>query len=76
MELRKTQARVIEAQWKAFVESLREAGSLDNCIVICDVSGWAALAQNETKITCILPAISLSPFNAGFITFSAQPQLV
>ena len=88
MELRKTQALVIEAQWKALVESLREASSLDNCIAICDVSGsmgYIGAEYNKNNVYPILPGISLSlifaalgkpHFNAGFITFAAQSQLV
>ena len=37
--LAETKWRVIEAQWKTLIESFREAGTLDNCISICDVSG-------------------------------------
>jgi len=88
IEARKIQTRVIEAQWKTLIESLREAGSLDNCMAICDVSGsmgYIAAQYDKNEVPPILPAVSLSlvlaslakpPFNGGFITFSAQPQFV
>ena len=86
--LLETQKRVIEAQWKTLIESLREAGSLDNCIAICDVSGSMGdinAKYDKKRVAPILPAISLSlllatlakpPFNAGFITFSATPKFL
>ncbi|KAH7105829.1 hypothetical protein BKA62DRAFT_688120 [Auriculariales sp. MPI-PUGE-AT-0066] len=33
------QRKVVEAQWKTMVAKLSEAGSLDNCLALCDVSG-------------------------------------
>ena len=86
--LAETKARVIEAQWKTLIESLREAGTLDNCIAICDVSGsMGSIAGKYDKnhVSPIFASISLSlvlasltkpPFDAGFITFSARPQFV
>ena len=86
--LLETQKRVIEAQWKTLIESLREAGSLDNCIAICDVSGSMGdinAKYDKNRVAPIFPAVSLSlllatlakpPFNAGFITFSATPKFL
>jgi hypothetical protein len=84
-KLAKAQLRVMEAQWKTLIESLRASGSIENSIAVCDVSGsMGSLAEKYDKrdVNPILPAISLSlvlaslakpPFNGGFITFSAQP---
>ena len=86
--LAETKARVIEAQWKTLIESLREAGTLDNCIAVCDVSGsMGNITEKYDKahVSPIFASISLSlvlaslakpPFDAGFITFSAQPEFV
>ncbi|KAF4598907.1 hypothetical protein EYR38_007319 [Pleurotus pulmonarius] len=83
----KAQLQVLEAQWKTLVDSLREAGSLDNCIAVCDVSGsMGSISQKlcKEKPQPIFPAVALSlilaqlakpPFN-GFITFSASPNFV
>jgi hypothetical protein len=82
---RKMQIRVVEAQWKTMIERLRESGSLDNSIAICDVSGsmgWLGYHRNN-RVQPIYPAISLSlvlaqlakpPFNNAFITFSSKPK--
>ena len=86
--LAETKARVIEAQWKTLIESLREAGTLDNCIAVCDVSwsmGQIYGGYDKRRVSPIFASISLSlvlaslakpPFDAGFITFSACPEYV
>jgi hypothetical protein len=89
--LAETQARVVEAQWATLLARLREAGELDNCIAVCDVSGSMGLLENPYEsrksftVNPILPAISLSlvvarlakpPFKDAFITFSESPQMV
>ena len=83
-----TKSRVIEAQWKTLIESLREAGTLDNCLAVCDVSGSMGIIHgkyDKNNVEPIFASISLSlvlaslakpPFDAGFITFSAEPQYV
>ncbi|KAF8161509.1 hypothetical protein B0H34DRAFT_653995 [Crassisporium funariophilum] len=84
--LAETQLRVVEAQWKTLIESLRDSGSLENSLAVCDVSGSMGSIMgkyNKDHVPPILPAISLSlvlsaltkpPFNGGFITFSASPR--
>ncbi|KAF5374611.1 hypothetical protein D9615_008956 [Tricholomella constricta] len=90
--LKTMQIRVVEAQWKTLIERLRESGSINNALAICDVSGsmgdldYAARNCKKLKnIEPILPAISLSlvlahlakaPFTGGFITFSERPEFV
>ncbi|KAG6915849.1 hypothetical protein DXG01_009608 [Tephrocybe rancida] len=85
-----TQVRVVEAQWKTLINRIRESGSLDNSLAICDVSGSMGSVsffprKKSDDVEPIFPAISLSlvlaslakpPFNGGFITFSAHPQFV
>jgi hypothetical protein len=83
----KREAQVIDAQWDAMIARLRGAGTLDNCLALCDVSGsmgdiyW--LYGPETRP--ILPALALSmtlaqlakpPFANIFVTFSSDPALV
>ncbi|KAF9047611.1 hypothetical protein BJ165DRAFT_1467253 [Panaeolus papilionaceus] len=83
------QVRVAEAQWKTLVSSLKETGTLDNCLAVCDVSGsMGTLDYYDRKskvVSPIFPSVALSlivatiakaPFNGGFITFSEHPQFV
>ncbi|KAG1736398.1 uncharacterized protein EDB91DRAFT_1224725 [Suillus paluster] len=91
LKLAETRAHVVEAQWATLLERLCEAGELDNCIAICDVSGSMGSVHHDystsrmSDVSPIWPAISLSlilarlakpPFNDAFITFSANPQMV
>lgn len=83
-----SQIRVVEAQWKALVQSLREHGTLSNALAVCDVSGSMGdiYSQLDKKdVRPIFPAVSLSlvlaqlaqpPFDNGFITFSESPRYV
>ncbi|KAF9525012.1 hypothetical protein CPB83DRAFT_860409 [Crepidotus variabilis] len=88
-KLAETEARVAEAQWKTLISNLRESGSIENSIAVCDVSGSMGsiydCGDKRFGVSPILPAVSLSlvlaalakpPFNGGFITFSSRPQFV
>ncbi|KAJ6561690.1 hypothetical protein B0H19DRAFT_1142314 [Mycena capillaripes] len=86
-ELSAASVRVVEAQWKTLVKSLGDAGTIENSVAICDVSGsMGSLHSFDSKnIQPIFPSVALSlllaqlarpPFNGGFITFSADPQFV
>ena len=91
-ELIQIELRTVDAQWASLVSRIREAGTLDNCIAVCDVSGSMGLVSYcpSTKskfkdVHPIWPAISLSlliarlakpPFHNAFIPFSASPSLV
>jgi hypothetical protein len=83
----KLEAQVVDAQWDAMIARLRSAGTLDNCLALCDVSGsmgdiyW--LSGPDTLP--ILPALALSmtiaqlakpPFANIFATFASDPALV
>ncbi len=86
----KRETQVIDAQWDAMIARLRSAGTLDNCLAICDVSGsmgsiYRPANTHNTKPDPILPAVALSmtlaqlakpPFSNIFVTFSAKPEIV
>ncbi|KAH9975635.1 hypothetical protein BJV74DRAFT_967795 [Russula compacta] len=82
----KREAQVIDAQWDAMIARLRGAGTLDNCLAICDVSGsMGDIYWTKSETPPILPAVALSltlaqlakpPFANVFVTFSADPQIV
>lgn len=82
----KREAQVVDAQWNAMLERLREAGTLDNSLALCDVSGSMGDIYWHYPVTePILPAVALSmvlaqlakpPFANMFITFSADPEIV
>jgi hypothetical protein len=83
----KREAQVVDAQWDTMIARLRDAGTLDNCLAVCDVSGsmgnldWLVPGVTQP----ILPAVALSmvlaqlakpPFANLFVTFSANPKIV
>lgn len=80
------EAQVVDAQWNTMLARLREAGTLDNSLAVCDVSGsMGDIYWQDTETQPILPAVALSmvlaqlakpPFANMFITFSAKPKVV
>ncbi|KAJ7575979.1 hypothetical protein C8J56DRAFT_1017042 [Mycena floridula] len=83
-----TKMRVAEAQWETMIASLRESGTIENSLAICDVSGSMGGIHSfgaQRSPEPIVPAIALSlivsrlakyPFNLGFISFSSSPAFV
>ncbi|TEB37927.1 hypothetical protein FA13DRAFT_1761377 [Coprinellus micaceus] len=67
--LRETQIRVAEGQWKSLVAKLRESGTLENSVAICDVSGSMGSIYGTSPVVA-------PPFNSGFISFSEKPQWI
>jgi hypothetical protein len=86
----KREAQVVDAQWNAMLARLREAGTLDNSLAICDVSGsmggiFIPESLGPGRPDPILPAVALSmvlaqlakpPFANVFISFSAKPEII
>ncbi|KAI9464967.1 hypothetical protein BJY52DRAFT_1184014 [Lactarius psammicola] len=80
------EAQVVDAQWNAMLARLRDAGTLDNSLALCDVSGsMGDIYWYYPDTQPILPAVALSmvlaqlakpPFANMFITFSANPEIV
>lgn len=71
-------SQVNEAQWLNYVENIKEAGSLDNCIAVADVSGSMERLPLQCCIalSLLVCTVSKPPFNRTFITFSERPQIV
>ncbi|CAE7195355.1 unnamed protein product [Symbiodinium sp. CCMP2456] len=73
-----------QGQWRAMVERIREAGQLQDCIAVCDVSGSMS-CEAAPNISCMDVAIALSllvaelssgPLARQVITFHERPSLV
>ncbi|EJD43042.1 hypothetical protein AURDEDRAFT_114880 [Auricularia subglabra TFB-10046 SS5] len=44
-----TEKQVVEAQWDAMVQNVRNSGALDNCLAVCDTSGSMGIfAQDDS----------------------------
>ncbi|EFJ14292.1 hypothetical protein SELMODRAFT_423699 [Selaginella moellendorffii] len=64
-----------ELQWRAMVDELRQKGSLQNAVSICDVSGSMNGTPLEVAIALGLLTAELSdePWKGRLITFSNEP---
>jgi hypothetical protein len=83
--------KIVDGQWSALVERMRESGHLGNSIAVCDVSGsMGCIDQDEedsrdekespifmaVAFSLLLARLTSPPFADHFITFSDTPQLV
>ncbi|KIJ25695.1 hypothetical protein M422DRAFT_273326 [Sphaerobolus stellatus SS14] len=86
----KVNMQVVDAQWKSLVDRIKESGTLENALAVCDVSGsMGSISHMEhyskhSPLPPILPALALSillaqvarpPWGNSFISFSASPKL-
>ena len=76
--------KIIDGQWKALVQRIKDSGSLESSIAVCDVSGSMFSPELADKTVPLHSAIGLSlliaevakpPFNGAFITFSESPSV-
>ncbi|KAM0432960.1 hypothetical protein ACHAPT_004665 [Fusarium lateritium] len=76
------ESKVVDGQWKTLVQRIKDSGTLESCIAVCDVSGSMTYPEFPDKTTPMDSAIGLSmliaevakpPFAGAFITFSANP---
>jgi len=76
---------VIDGQWNTLVKRVRDTGTLQSSIAVCDVSGSMSYPSFKDGSCPMDSAIGLSllisgvtgpPFGGGFITFSEKPLYV
>ncbi|KAG6552811.1 hypothetical protein Mapa_005759 [Marchantia paleacea] len=70
-------AEVAELQWKRMVSDLKEKGSLNNCLAVCDVSGSMSGIPMEVCIALglLLCELAEEPWKNNLITFSENPMI-
>lgn len=75
-------AKVVDGQWRALVQRIKESGTLTSSIAICDVSGsmcWPVFPDGTCPmdsaigLSLLLAEVTAPPFGGAFITFSARP---
>ncbi|KAI1015204.1 hypothetical protein LB503_003970 [Fusarium chuoi] len=78
------EAKVLDGQWNTLVKRIKDSGTMDSCIAVCDVSGSMNGPVFRDQTTPIDSAIGLSlllaevakpPFAGTFITFSEHPRV-
>ncbi|KAB8343083.1 hypothetical protein FH972_022677 [Carpinus fangiana] len=76
---------MLDGQWNALVQRIKDSGTLESSIAVCDTSGSMGAPRFSDGTTPLDSAIGLSmlvaqataaPFGGGFITFSARPRFV
>jgi hypothetical protein len=82
VQAQELEGQVLDAQWDSLVRRVRESGTLDSCIAVCDVSGSMTGPRFADGTAPIHTAIGLSllmaevvgpPFGGAFVTFSGLP---
>ena len=76
--------RVVDGQWRALVQRIKDSGTMGSSIAVCDTSGSMTGPMFRDGCTPLDSAIGLSllvaevtapPFGGHFITFSAKPEV-
>jgi hypothetical protein len=76
------QSEVIDGQWSTLVQRVRDAGSLQSSIAVCDVSGSMASPRfkdgscpmdSAIGLSLLISEVAVAPFGRGFISFHESP---
>ena len=76
------QQMVLDGQWKALVQRIRDSGTMQNAIAVCDVSGSMTYPKfkdgsrpmdSAIGLSLLLAEIVEKPWGGTFITFSENP---
>jgi len=68
----------VNQQWASLVDSVRDAGKIESCLAVCDVSGSMEGKPMDVAVSLslLLAEIAEEPWRGLICTFSATPQLV
>ncbi|RMZ06190.1 hypothetical protein D0862_04718 [Hortaea werneckii] len=84
-KLYQMQLKSLDGQWQTLVQRIKDSGSLESAIAVCDVSGsmtgprfpdGSCPMDSSIGLSLLLAEITKPPFGGAFITFSAEPQVV
>ncbi|RYP06032.1 hypothetical protein DL764_003395 [Monosporascus ibericus] len=82
--LQATNEKVANGQWKTLVQRIKDSGSLESSIAVCDVSGsmtspvfrdGTCPMDSAIGLSLLLAEVTPPPFGGAFITFSAKPEV-
>lgn len=77
--------KTLDGQWQSLVQRIKDSGSLESAIAVCDVSGsmtgprfsdGSCPIDSSIGLSLLLAEVTKPPFGGAFITFSAKPQVV
>lgn len=76
--------KILDGQWRALVQRIRNSGTLQSSIAVCDVSGsmsgprqpdGTCPLDSSVGLSLLLAEVVEPPFGGAFISFSADPQI-
>lgn len=74
--------KVVDGQWKSLVQRIKDSGTLESSIAVCDVSGSMSgpifadrtcPMDSAIGLSLLLAEVTAPPFGGTFITFSESP---
>ncbi|KAI1122666.1 hypothetical protein F5Y10DRAFT_253565 [Nemania abortiva] len=80
----KLSAKVADGQWRTLVQRIKDSGTLESSIAICDVSGsmcgpifkdGTCPMDSSIGLSLLLAEVTAPPFGGHFITFSSNPEV-
>ncbi|KAK3052901.1 hypothetical protein LTR09_005965 [Extremus antarcticus] len=84
-KLHDIQVRTIDAQWNTLVKRIKDSGTLQSSIAVCDVSGsmqnpvladGTCAMSSSIGLSLLIAEVTEPPFGGAFITFDNEPQVV
>ncbi|KAK0805527.1 hypothetical protein LTR91_019148 [Friedmanniomyces endolithicus] len=83
-KLRELQDKTLNAQWNTLVQRIKDNGTLESSIAVCDVSGSMSSPKfpdgtcpmdSSIGLSLLIAEITKPPFGGAFITFSDNPRV-
>lgn len=74
--------KVLDGQWNALVQRIKDSGTLENCIAVADVSGSmyspifpdrSCPMDSSIGLSLLIAEVAKPPFGGAFITFATNP---
>ncbi|KAI1160347.1 hypothetical protein F5B18DRAFT_512497 [Nemania serpens] len=84
IELREAAVRVLNLQWKTLVQRIKDSGTLESSIAVCDVSGSMTSPRfrdgtcpmdSAIGLSLLVAEVTAPPFGGHFITFAEYPSI-
>lgn len=84
-KIHEMQIKVIDGQWNTLVQRIKDSGTLQSSIAVCDVSGSMSgptfadgtnPMASSIGLSLLLAEVTEPPFGGAFITFSHAPQVL
>ena len=84
-KLRDIQLKSIDGQWNTLVQRIKDSGTLESSIAVCDVSGSMSYPNfpdgtvpmdSSIGLSLLLAEVTKPPFGGAFITFHTSPQVL